>query len=239
MLLVGFTAKKQGGKNTACDAIIDESLIPTKIFSFADSLKTFCSKHFNIPIDIMYSENGKETYKTDIKWENMGHYIRWKYSDQSNIVGQELVKQARESEIVFWTSMYDSKMWFAGIDDLKKGYMTAREVLQVFGTDFVRRFYGDAWVDGLMNQIGGESVPLSLVSDIRFPNEVDAILDNGGVVVRLTRNPGNDTHLSETALDDYDFTKDRCYVIDNANMGIGMFREEIRKLFLRIYGEKK
>lgn len=45
-----------------------------------------------------------------------------------------------------------------------------------------------------------------VVTDVRFPNEADAIKDAGGALVRITR-PGvndGDTHPSETALDDYE-----------------------------------
>lgn len=43
-----------------------------------------------------------------------------------------------------------------------------------------------------------------VVTDVRFPNEVDAVRDRGGKIIRVAR-PGlvsTDQHVSETALDD-------------------------------------
>lgn len=44
-----------------------------------------------------------------------------------------------------------------------------------------------------------------VVTDVRFPNEADAIRDAGGVLIRLVRPSAGqgDAHPSETALDDY------------------------------------
>jgi hypothetical protein len=46
-------------------------------------------------------------------------------------------------------------------------------------------------------------------ADVRFPNELEAILENGGDVWRISK-PGVDAvnrHLSETALDGYEFKR--------------------------------
>lgn len=56
-----------------------------------------------------------------------------------------------------------------------------------------------------------------LTDDVRYPEEVKAIQELGGVVIRLTRNPNADQHETETALDDYegfDFT------LDNSEMTV-------------------
>ena len=48
--------------------------------------------------------------------------------------------------------------------------------------------------------------PKWIITDLRFPNEYDAIKDNGGITVRITRNnsaESQSTHESETALDNY------------------------------------
>jgi hypothetical protein len=51
-----------------------------------------------------------------------------------------------------------------------------------------------------------------VVTDVRFPNEADAIRQAGGVVVRIERpgvgphtDPGGWVHESDVALDHYDF----------------------------------
>jgi hypothetical protein len=83
--------------------------------------------------------------------------------------------------------------------------MTAREVMQVFGTDMVRELHQEAWAKATIRL--AESLPHSVViaPDTRFPNEVWSILGVGGLVIRLPRDPsgGTDRHPSECALDDF------------------------------------
>ena len=58
-----------------------------------------------------------------------------------------------------------------------------------------------------------------IITDVRFPNEAQAIKDRGGIVIRVNRldvdkfttNFPQTLHPSETALDDYKFD----HVIDN------------------------
>ena len=66
-----------------------------------------------------------------------------------------------------------------------------------------------------------EQPSLAIIADCRFPNEVDAIKNVGGIVIKLTRNPYNSDHASEIALDPdrydqsiFDFT------IENGNTTI-------------------
>ena len=93
--------------------------------------------------------------------------------------------------------------------------MTAREFLQYFGTDICRCIKPDVWVENCINRMLGSGTELAIVPDVRFPNEADAIKQAGGKVIRLTRSPHEDSHESETALNDY---KDFDYVLENSNM---------------------
>lgn len=99
--------------------------------------------------------------------------------------------------------------------------MTGREVLQYFGTDIIRKMCDDAWVNGTINKIKEDGVKLAIITDCRFPNEVEAINQVGGKTIRLLRNvAGKDEHVSETVLDD--FPKDKfSLVVDNRTMDVG------------------
>jgi hypothetical protein len=99
-----------------------------------------------------------------------------------------------------------------GWDGLKEHGPEIRTLLQRFGTEVGRQTWGeDFWVDAAIDKIqDGTKV---VFADVRFPNEADAIKKMGGEVWRINRTgvgPAND-HISEHALDDYDFDK----VIDN------------------------
>ena len=99
----------------------------------------------------------------------------------------------------------------------KLGYeVTPRLILQKFGTEACRNGIADnIWIAALEKRIHGyEDV---VISDCRFPNEIDFIRSAGGIIVRVKR--GDDPspeelskmHISETAWNSYDPN----YVIHN------------------------
>lgn len=90
----------------------------------------------------------------------------------------------------------------------KLGYeVTPRLILQKFGTEACRAGIADnIWIAALEKRIHGyEDV---VISDVRFPNEIDFVRSAGGVLVRVKR--GQDPspeelskmHVSETAWND-------------------------------------
>lgn len=79
--------------------------------------------------------------------------------------------------------------------------LTAREVMQMVGTDMFRKLQHNVWADATITKIRKENLDLALIADCRFPNEVDAVKKAGGIVIKLNRNPFNSDHDSETALD--------------------------------------
>jgi hypothetical protein len=89
-------------------------------------------------------------------------------------------KEARE-----WREQRDE--WWSnrlGMD------ITPRWILQYWGTDVCRKsFHNDIWIASLENKIRktGDNI---VISDVRFPNEIDAIHNASGLVVRIKR--GND-----------------------------------------------
>lgn len=99
-----------------------------------------------------------------------------------------------------------------GWDGLKDRSPDVRGLLQRFGTEVGRQMFGgDFWVNTAIKQIpdGAKAV----FSDVRYPNEADAIRKLGGTVWRVQRpgvGPAND-HESEHALNNYDFDG----IIDN------------------------
>jgi len=80
-----------------------------------------------------------------------------------------------------------------------------RHNLQVVGTECGRNMISqNIWVDATLNNLGPGNYA---ISDVRYPNEIDAIRSKGGKVYRILRNgvePAN-LHSSETSLDGYDF----------------------------------
>jgi hypothetical protein len=88
--------------------------------------------------------------------------------------------------------------------------MTGREILQKVGTDALRNnFYEDVWVNATFVKYN-LSVDNLIVTDLRFPNELEKVKELKGVVFKVTRdnNPFNNQkthnfHASEVGLSSY------------------------------------
>lgn len=87
--------------------------------------------------------------------------------------------------------------------------MSVREFLQKLGTEAMREgLHTNVWVNALfadykppkMSQYNPSNW---IITDMRFPNELEAVVERKGITIRVVR-PGTTTgtHASETALDD-------------------------------------
>lgn len=118
-----------------------------------------------------------------------------------------------------WPDQYNNNYWLHtvrlrdvidryGWDGYKETpYVTEiRQLLQKLGTEAGRQVLWDSiWIDAAFHGVhdGNDYV----VTDARFPNEADAIIERGGYVLRISRagvGPAND-HPSETSLDTFNF----------------------------------
>jgi hypothetical protein len=111
--------------------------------------------------------------------------------------------------------------------------MTYRDLLQKLGTEAMRNgLHTNVWVNSLFSdyRVLDDTLRASMgnvldysdcvfpnwiITDTRFPNELEAVKTHKGITIKVIRDSGNTvgpTHASETALDDY--TK-WDYVIDN------------------------
>lgn len=93
-----------------------------------------------------------------------------------------------------------------GWESVKEMYPEVRRYLQRLGTEGAREVLGeDIWVDALFRDF--ETWGPTVITDVRFPNEANAIRERGGLVVRIER-PGQEPireagHRSENALAGY------------------------------------
>lgn len=124
--------------------------------------------------------------------------------------------------------------------------MTYREFLQKLGTEAMRDgLHKNVWVNalfadykpkigmygfnpldskhdlskGIVNALEKDMYPNWIITDMRFPNEMESVKDKGGITIRVIRpvhalsqeNNATQLHPSETALDNAEFD----YVIEN------------------------
>ena len=67
--------------------------------------------------------------------------------------------------------------------------LTPRLILQLWGTEVCRQgFHDDIWIASLENKLR-QTQDNVVISDCRFPNEIDAIRNAGGRVIRIVRGP--------------------------------------------------
>ena len=88
---------------------------------------------------------------------------------------------------------------------------TVRELLQGVGQGLRDAIDPNLWIKALFANTKNWSN--YIIADVRYPNEVDAIKERNGVLLRINRkDAGAGNHSSETALDNY---KEWDLVIDN------------------------
>ena len=85
----------------------------------------------------------------------------------------------------------------------KKQYKEVRRLLQIYGTEAGRDLiYPDIWVDAVFNSM--EDGVDYVITDLRFKNEVEAVLSHNGVCIKILR-PGIgpvNNHASDAGLED-------------------------------------
>jgi hypothetical protein len=90
-------------------------------------------------------------------------------------------KESRE-----WREIVDP--WWA--EQLDMPNFSPRLALQVIGTDALRNnFHEDIWFLTLRNRIRKNPNQHVVISDVRFPNEIKFIQENGGKLVKVNRGP--------------------------------------------------
>lgn len=91
--------------------------------------------------------------------------------------------EGRTSEAREWREQVDP--WWA--ERLGMPNLTPRWILQQWGTEVCRQgFHDDIWIASLENKMRKTKDNI-VVSDVRFPNEIKAIHNAGGIVIRIKR----------------------------------------------------
>lgn len=115
----------------------------------------------------------------------------------------------------------ESRQWREGVDlwwsnKLNIPNLTPRLVLQIMGTEVMRlHYHNDIWIASMEKQLLENSHNRLVITDCRFPNELDAIKKQGGDIIYVSRKltepgwfpaykefnmaPPKNVHISETA----------------------------------------
>lgn len=95
-----------------------------------------------------------------------------------------------------------------------------RVLLQTYGTEIFRqRVDNEFWVKELIKSVKESEEDINIITDVRFPNEIESLMDDPELdvtTIRINRDMDRDSsineHPSETALDDYTHFD---FIVDN------------------------
>ena len=182
MRLVGLSGYARSGKDEAAKVLVEE--YGFKRIAFADKLRDFLYalnpivRHINAKVQVK-TPGGKNLMLDEKTPSTITLGVRLR--DVIDRYGWDGYKETPYSQEI-------------------------RELLQRLGTEAGRQTLWDSiWIDAALHDLdpNGNYV----VTDVRFPNEAEAITQRGGRLVRIIRDgvgPAN-SHASETSLDDYPF----------------------------------
>jgi hypothetical protein len=223
-IIIALSGRKNAGKNTAAIGIRKYFDNDAEFFecSFADDLKEFCINVLGLKLEQCYGSDEEKNSPTKYLWENAPEYLRWIFSD--NEKPKQMVKDGCSTDdLVQEFCGLASGDSSGAVGEIKTGPMTGREIMQLLGTNLIRNTFGNVWAESTVRRIKRQGKFISTVVDLRFPNEAEAVLKEPfGYVIRFTRSPfgTKDVHPSESALDGYNWNRDKCIVFDNSKMSV-------------------
>lgn len=184
--LLGFAGRKRCGKTMLANMFKQEE--DAVIITIANYLKYLCCDLLNMSYDelIEKKDNGYTfSYVTDDRWVNLIH-------KRTGISKENILTEIGDFE-----------------------FTTIRQMLQVIGTDLIRKYDPDWHIRQMEEAIKSYSEDrLIVVDDVRFPNEVETIKKLGGDVYFIVRTYCKEVsnHISETSLSWYDFDNDHVLI---------------------------
>lgn len=236
MSIIAISGKKQHGKDTvakiieeltaesgeAYDIVMNsKTIIYWTKRPFARKLKLTASMLLNVNIEDWESEEFKETIMPERWW-----YKTVQFSPSDEPPTPEIILADAFNTGKSITPKGEQK-WTNQEVLIKPTY---RSFLQKLGTDVCRSIHPDFWINSTFEEY--KEYYSWLMPDCRFPNEVKAVQDRSGLVIRII-NPRlpkpEEEHRSETALDDYSFE----HVIINDGT-IEDLKQKVTKLLLSL-----
>jgi uncharacterized protein YegP (UPF0339 family) len=178
-----------------------------KVKKFAGKLKQIASLLTGIPVEKFEDQEFKKEYLGE----------EWNYYTVSLIMNGQLIQQSgrfvKKEEAEAAVAIMKESFGTLNIEYvIGEQRMTVRQLLQELGTEVMRKgLHENVWVNALMAdyrfpKLSQYNPSHWIVTDVRFPNEAQAIQDQSGLLLRIER-PGIplSDHASETALDEYPF----------------------------------
>ena len=139
-----------------------------------------CAILLNVPVEDFENRDFKENYYFDFNEYKFYHRLIVNKGDM--ITDKEFSKQLKKGNL----------------DIILQYKLSVRQILQCFGTDVMRRFFGDKlWINITLAQ----DIDNMIISDQRFMIENETVRENDSFIIHITR-PGCEAgnHPSEKEL---------------------------------------
>jgi hypothetical protein len=180
-MIIGISGKARTGKDTFAEflagAMNKGAYPPYIMMAFANELKLKCQEAFDLTWEQLWGDD-KEKY--DERYPKSRGALPFCVGNRDDGKGLEVLEER--------------KHW------------TAREIMQDFGA-FYRTIDNEFWVKNLFRVAEDKEYSNAIITDVRYINEADFIVDNGGYVIRVDRENKdtvhNEQHPSEVELDGY------------------------------------
>lgn len=185
--IIAFAGRQRSGKTHLAKLLEKEK--GAKIYTIADYLKKLCCELINVDYSTLNElKNNKK--ELDI----VPNVLEW---------SEIIAKQTGIGSLKIYSELKEVKT----IKDV-------RELLQVIGTNIIRKHKPNWHIDKLIEDVNKSKAELIAIDDVRFPNEYEAIKNIGGEVFFIIRTIGvtNEmisNHQSEIALRWTDFPNER------------------------------
>lgn len=190
--VLGLNGPAGAGKDTVADYLISVYGWDAKL-SFAHNLKDICKKVFFLTDEDVNLQEGKKRC-----------FSQPKVFTQDNLNAIFSVMCRTHGHLRPLLGAKEKVRSLIGVE-----LPTPRRILQLVGTDVCRELFPSYHVDVLIKQIKDSPEGRFIITDARFPNEGDVIIDVlEGFVAYVDRPaPSTDsvdrTHASETAMGDW------------------------------------
>lgn len=164
-----------------------------------------CAILLNVSVEDFENRDFKENYYFD--FNEYRFYHRLIVDKRDMITDKEFSKQLKKGNL----------------DIILQYKLSVRQILQCFGTDVMRRFFGDKlWINITLAQ----NIDNMIISDQRFMIENEAVRENDSFIIHITR-PGCEAgnHPSEKELTKLYQRKQYDYLINNNGSLEDLFNE--------------
>tara|TARA_R110000868_G_scaffold5366_7_gene32678 strand:+ start:840 stop:1523 length:684 start_codon:yes stop_codon:yes gene_type:complete len=223
-MIIAIGGRMGSGKNTLCDIIQDlckkNNGPDFEQKAFAGKLKQIGSILTGVPVEMFEDQEFKKQEMPEEWWYKNVYDAGWDKKWTKETINYP-THTSTESHIVKTT--YRQFLQNLGTEAIRDGLHTNVWVNALFAD------YTPEWTTNEGKHDPLQEFPNWIITDMRFPNEMEAVVKRNGITIRVVR-PGTSigTHPSETALDDAKFDYE---IINDA--GIPELIEKVRKILIK------